>query len=56
VPVKEGTVTITLTDANTDRIVWQGWTIEELNYNKITADELASSVQNIFSKFDVAAR
>lgn len=56
VPVKEGTVTITLTDANTDRIVWQGWTIEELNYSRITADELASSVQNIFSKLDVAAR
>lgn len=56
VPVKEGTVTITLTDANTDRVVWQGWTVEELNYNRITADELASSVQNIFSKLDIAAR
>jgi hypothetical protein len=56
VPVKEGTVSITITDANTDKIVWQGWTIEELNYSRITTDEIASSVQNIFSKLDVASR
>jgi len=56
VPVKEGTVSITLTDANTDKIVWQGWTMEELNYSNITQDEIASSVQNIFSKLDVASR
>jgi len=56
VPVKEGTVSITMTDANTDKIVWQGWTIEELNYTRITTEEIAASVQNIFSKFDVAAR
>jgi hypothetical protein len=56
VPVKEGTVTITITDANTDKIVWQGWTMEELNYSRITTEEIASSVQNIFSKLDVASR
>jgi len=56
VPVKEGTVSITITDANTDRIVWQGWTMEELNYSRITTDEIASSVQNIFSKLDVVSR
>jgi uncharacterized protein DUF4136 len=56
VPVKEGTISITLTDANTDKIVWQGWTSEELNYSRITPDEIASSVRNIFSKLDVASR
>jgi hypothetical protein len=56
VPVKEGTVTITITDANTDKIVWQGWTMEELNYSRITTDEIAASVQNIFSKLDVAVK
>lgn len=55
VPVKEGTVTITLTDANTDKVVWQGWTIEELNYSRITQDELSTSVKNIFSKLDLAS-
>jgi len=56
VPVKEGTVSITLTDANTDRVVWQGWTMEELNYSNISQEEIAASVQNIFSKLDVAAK
>ena len=56
VPVNEGTVSITLTDANTDRIVWQGWTIDELNYSRISQDELTTSVRNIFSKLDVARR
>jgi len=56
VPVNEGTVTITLTDANTDKIVWQGWTVEDLNYSRITPDELSASVKNIFSKLDLASK
>lgn len=56
VPVNEGTITITITDANTDKVVWQGWTTEDLNYNRITPEEISASVQNIFSKLDVASR
>ncbi len=56
VPVKEGTITITITDANTDKVVWQGWTTEELNYSLITGDEISASVKNIFSKLDVASK
>jgi hypothetical protein len=56
VPVKEGTITITLTDANTDKIVWQGWTTEELDYARLTNDEIAQNVKNIFDKLDVASR
>jgi Domain of unknown function (DUF4136) len=56
VPVKEGTISITLTDANTDKIVWQGWTTDELNYTRITPEEITAGVQNIFSKLDVAAK
>ena len=55
VPLKEGTITITLTDANTDKVVWQGWTTEELNYTRITPEEITASVKNVFSKLDVAA-
>ena len=50
VPVKQGTVTITMMDANTDKVVWQAWTTAELNYSQLTADEIAHSVKNIFSK------
>ena len=56
VPVKEGTISITLTDAGTDKIVWQGWTTDELNYTRITPEEIAAGVQNIFSKLDVAGK
>jgi hypothetical protein len=58
VPVKEGTITITVIDAKTDKNVWQGWTSEEMNYTRFTDVEIGRSVQNIFRKFDeaVAAR
>ena len=56
VPVKEGTITISMTDANTDKVVWQAWTTERLNYSQLTTDEISKSVRNIFNKFDVAAR
>ena len=56
VPVKEGTITITLTDANTDKNVWQGWTTDELNYTHITPEEITAGVQNIFSKLKVSGK
>jgi hypothetical protein len=56
VPVNEGTITITLTDANTDKAVWQGWTTEELNYSRITPEEISASVHNIFSKLNVGTK
>jgi len=55
-PVKQGTITITMTDANTDKVVWQAWTTEQLNYARLTPDEINKSVRNIFDKFDVASR
>jgi hypothetical protein len=56
VPVKEGTVTISMFDSNSDKVVWQGWTTEILNNSQITQNEIERSVRNIFNKFDVAAR
>jgi hypothetical protein len=50
VPLNEGTISITLTDANTDKAIWQGWTSEELNYSRITPEEISASVKNIFKK------
>jgi hypothetical protein len=52
-PVKEGTVTISLMDAKTDKAVWQGWTTEDLSSSRITGEEISSSIKNIFRKFDV---
>jgi len=56
VPLTEGTITITITDANTDKAVWQGWTTEELNYTRLTPEEITASVHNIFSKLNVASK
>ncbi|MEP7255669.1 MAG: DUF4136 domain-containing protein [Ferruginibacter sp.] len=56
VPLTEGTITITLTDANTDKAVWQGWTTDDLNYSRITPEEITSSIHNIFSKLNVVVR
>jgi Domain of unknown function (DUF4136) len=56
VPVKEGTITITITDANTDKAVWQAWTTDELNYTRITQEEITEGVKNVFSKLDVAGK
>jgi hypothetical protein len=51
VPVKEGTITISMIDARTDKAIWQGWTTESMNYSRFTDDELHRSVRNIFRKF-----
>jgi hypothetical protein len=56
VPVKEGTITITMTDARTDKVAWQAWTTEKLNYARLTPDEINKSVRNIFNKFDMVMR
>lgn len=54
--IKEGTITITMIDAKTDKVVWQGWTTEEINSRNITSKEIQKAVAGIFKKFDVAKR
>lgn len=56
VPVKQGTITVTMIDARTDKLAWQGWTTEQLNYSRLTDDEIDRSVRNIFGKFDLGSR
>jgi hypothetical protein len=52
--VREGTITISMIDAKTDRTVWQGWTKEEVDSRNLTSKEIESSVKSIFRKFDLA--
>ncbi len=49
-PVKEGTVTITMMDAETDKKIWQGWTTETFHSSGITTIDAQKSVRNIFRK------
>ncbi len=52
--IREGTVTITMIDAKTDKAVWQGWTTDEVNSRNLSTKEIQSSVKSIFRKFEVA--
>lgn len=54
VQTREGTVTITMTDADSEKTVWQGWTTDEVNNRNMTTKEIQSSVKAIFRKFDIA--
>ena len=51
-PSREGTLTLTLIDAKTDKVIWQGWTTKELTANNFTSKELEKGVKNILRKFD----
>lgn len=52
--VKEGTLTLTMIEAKSDKTVWQGWTTTEVPKGKMTSKEIAAGVKSIFRKFDIA--
>ena len=56
VPVKEGTITITMTDSKNDKMVWQGWSTDEVANRNLTSKEIRNSVKSIFRKFDTTKR
>jgi Domain of unknown function (DUF4136) len=56
VPVREGTLTLTVTDANTDKTIWQGWTTNEVNSRRLSHKEIQGIIKSIFRKFDIARK
>jgi hypothetical protein len=54
--IKEGTITITMLDAKTDKVVWQGWTTGEINGHNLTSKEIQKAVASIFKKSDLAKK
>ncbi|MDF2380320.1 DUF4136 domain-containing protein [Nostoc ellipsosporum NOK] len=50
VPTREGTVTISMIDANTEKTVWQGWATEQLDSRNISSKEINSTVKAIMKK------
>jgi hypothetical protein len=52
--VKEGTVTITMIDSKSDKIIWQGWTTDEVNSKNLSSKEIQSLIKTIFKKADLA--
>ena len=51
VPIKEGTIAITMVDAKTDQTILQGWATDELDYNRITSAEADRIVNAIMKKW-----
>jgi hypothetical protein len=49
-PVREGTITLTIMDAQQDRNLWQGWTTERMDNARLTDSEIRRSVRNIFKE------
>ena len=52
--VREGTVTISVIEAKSEKTIWQGWTTGEVNSRNLTSKEIQNAVKSIFKKFDVA--
>lgn len=51
--VREGTISISLIDARTEKTIWQGWTTDEVSSRNLTSKEIQNSVKSIFRKFDL---
>lgn len=52
--VKEGTLTLSIIDAKTDKVVWQGWTTDELKSANISSKELEKGVKTILRSFNTS--
>ncbi|MGE9310302.1 DUF4136 domain-containing protein [Niabella sp. CJ426] len=51
VPTREGTISITMVDAQSDKTILQGWATDELNDRRITSREVDRIVNAIFKKW-----
>lgn len=50
--VNEGTLTISLINASTDKTIWQGWASDEVNSKKITDKDVQPVVNAIIKKLE----
>ena len=55
IPYKEGTITLHMIDARSNKLVWQGWTSDAVNSANLTSKEVNSSIKSILKKFDPKA-
>jgi hypothetical protein len=51
VPVREGTLTLTMTNPETDKVIWQGWTTKSMEDRKFATSEIKKAVKTILKKF-----
>lgn len=53
IPVKEGTLTLHMIDNKTNKLVWQGWTSDEITERQISSKDVLQGVNNIMKKFKI---
>lgn len=51
IPYREGTLTIHMIDNRSNKLVWQGWSTDEVKNYHLTGKEISSAVKSIFKKF-----
>ncbi len=56
IPTREGTITVTMVDAKTERTVMQGWATEEIDNRNMKEEEIDRVVKAIVKKFDLATK
>jgi len=52
IPYKEGTLTLHMIDSKTNKLIWQGWSSDEVASRNISTRELNSRVKAILKKFN----
>ncbi len=50
--IREGTLTLTILNARTEKKIWQGWTKAEMNGKRLTDKEIDDNVKAIIRKLD----
>ncbi|MCW3086784.1 MAG: hypothetical protein JWQ78_170 [Sediminibacterium sp.] len=53
--IKEGTLTLTLMDADNDKTIWQGWTTSEVNGRTLSDRQIDNNVKAIVKKLEKAS-
>ena len=53
VPFKEGTLTVNMVDAKTNKLIWQGWAKGDITDKGVTSKEAEADVRSIFRKLDL---
>ena len=52
VPFKEGTLTVNMIDAKTNKLIWQGSAKGDVSSKTVTTQEMATDVKSIFNKYN----
>ena len=53
IPFKQGTLTVNMVDAKTNKLIWQGSAKADVSSKTVTTQEMQNDVTSIFKKFDL---